>query len=337
MLIFKFAFRYYFLILLLSPLISAQVLIDKKIFELGKSNHEFNETEINFYNNEGVEVELNIPLHLSKQKSKNLKLILYLLPNGNSIEWTKGKKLNEEDDWHFDIQHVAAQMRFIRENDTANNYVVCYLKSEYQSWPMWRREKSDADQKIFKLVEELKNLFDEYDVTVSLLSHSGGGSFVFGFINSKEIIPDYVERIIFFDSNYGYADSLRHGEKIASWLSNNKNHKLLVFAYDDRNVKIDGKNIVSPTGGTYYRSLMMRNKMFDNYEIISQFDNEFSIYHDTENRFIFYLKENPENKIFHTVLVELNGVIHGLFWESQHSELNYKFWGERAYGNFVSN
>lgn len=314
--------------------INAQVEINKKIFETGNIISVFNEREIRFYNLNGVEVELNLPLDLSLKKSKNLKLILYLLPNGNSIEWTKGKKLNDGDDWHYDIQHIAAQMRFVRQQDSANNYVLVYLKSEYQSWPMWRREKPDADKNIFQLVEELKNLFDEYKTEISLISHSGGGSFIFGYINSGAIIPNYVQRIVFIDSNYGYEDSLQHGKKLAEWLKK-EDHKLIVFAYEDRNVKTDGKNIVSATGGTYYRSLMMKNFLQNDFKVQTQIDSTFSIYQAEENRFIFYLKENPENKIFHTVLVELNGFIHSLFWATDFSERNYKFWGERGYAEFI--
>lgn len=307
--------------------------IEKQLLDSGIVNR-FDEREIRFYHKDGVEVEINLPKNFSSQKIKRLNLILYLLPNGNSIEWTKGKKMNEGDDWHYNIQHVAAQVRFLREENSGVGYVVVYLKSEYQSWPHWRRTKSDADNKILSLVEELKNLFSEFETEFSLISHSGGGSFVFGLINSVDKIPDYIKRIVFIDSNYGYEDTLRHGDKLAEWLQQS-DHKLMVFAYEDRNVVIDGKNIVSPTGGTYYRSLMMKNFLQNHFNIHSQLSAEFSIYFDDEDKLIFYLKENPENKIFHTVLVELNGVIHGMLWATNLDETNYKFWGERAYTDFV--
>lgn len=308
--------------------------IEKQILDSGIVNR-FDERDIKFYHKDGVEVEINLPKNFYSKKFKRLHLILYLLPNGNSIEWTKGKKMNEGDDWHYDIQHVAAQVRFLRAENPEVEYVVIYLKSEYQSWPHWRRTKNDADVKILNLVKEFKSLFSDFETDISFISHSGGGSFVFGLINSVEKIPDYINRIVFIDSNYGYEDSLRHGEKLAEWLRRG-DHKLIILAYEDRNVIIDGKNIVSPTGGTYYRSLMMKNFLQNNFNIRSQLSSEFSIYFDDNHKLIFYLKENPENKIYHTVLVELNGVIHGMFWATNLEEINYKFWGERAYADFVS-
>jgi len=41
-------------------------------------------------------------------------LILYALPNGNTIEQTKGRRVAEGLDWHFGIQHIAAQTRYLR-------------------------------------------------------------------------------------------------------------------------------------------------------------------------------------------------------------------------------
>ena len=73
----------------------------------------FNERELWIKNcPEQVTICINAPLHLNKQGETYL--VLYALPNGNSIEWTKGKKIKSGDDWHFDIQHIAAQTRFVR-------------------------------------------------------------------------------------------------------------------------------------------------------------------------------------------------------------------------------
>src|SRR5690242_21458574 len=38
-------------------------------------------------------------------------LIVYATPNGNSIEQTLGSARTDTTDWHFDIQHIAAQIR----------------------------------------------------------------------------------------------------------------------------------------------------------------------------------------------------------------------------------
>src|SRR4026209_1997616 len=65
-----------------------------------------------------VTICINAPLHFNKKRETYI--VLFALPNGNSIEWTKGKKIKTGDDWHFDIQHIAAQTRFVRNLDKNN-------------------------------------------------------------------------------------------------------------------------------------------------------------------------------------------------------------------------
>ncbi|MCK7541677.1 MAG: hypothetical protein MZV63_67720 [Marinilabiliales bacterium] len=61
----------------------------------------------------GTRILINAPLNGFGDGDRVL-LILYALPNGNTIEQTFGKKLHAGDDWHFDIQHIGAQTRFLR-------------------------------------------------------------------------------------------------------------------------------------------------------------------------------------------------------------------------------
>ena len=82
----------------------------------------FNEQELWIKNgHDSMTININAPLHFSN-KGKTY-LVLFALPNGNSIEWTKGKEMKSGDDWHFDIQHIAAQTRFVRNLDKKNNYI----------------------------------------------------------------------------------------------------------------------------------------------------------------------------------------------------------------------
>ena len=53
-----------------------------------------------------------------------------------------GKKVKEGDDWHFDIQHISAQTRFIRQQ-LKENFVVIYLENNYKSWPAWKQHHPD--------------------------------------------------------------------------------------------------------------------------------------------------------------------------------------------------
>ncbi len=60
----------------------------------------------------GVSVLINVPDSFYVNKPTGV--ILFATPNGNTIEETFGKKLEPGDDWHFNIQHIGAQTRFIR-------------------------------------------------------------------------------------------------------------------------------------------------------------------------------------------------------------------------------
>jgi hypothetical protein len=137
----------------------------------------FNEQELWIKNgHDSVTININAPLHFNKKGETFL--VLFALPNGNSIEWTKGKKLNPGDDWHFDIQHIAAQTRFVRNLDKKNNYILAYLMAANKSWPAWRRTHHGSFDVIRSFVDSLIDLFKEYHPKIVLNGHSGGGSFI---------------------------------------------------------------------------------------------------------------------------------------------------------------
>ena len=93
-------------------------------------------------------------------------------------------------------------------------------------------------------------------MSVTLTGHSGGGSFFWGFIDGQDALPDWLERIAFLDANYSFEP--RHGDKIAAWLRRNERNTLVVLAYDDRNIMLDGKRVITDsTGGTWRASQRM--------------------------------------------------------------------------------
>ncbi|HET6766937.1 MAG TPA: hypothetical protein VFH08_06055 [Chitinophagaceae bacterium] len=73
---------------------------------------------------ENLTICINAPLHFTKKGETYLNF--FALPNGNGIDWTKGKRASESDDWHFAIQHIAAQTRFVRHPGKKNSYIVAY-------------------------------------------------------------------------------------------------------------------------------------------------------------------------------------------------------------------
>lgn len=320
---------------LLNTSMISQSLEDRNVFEKFVTTAYFGERKLSLRFDSEVSIHINAPSEIMFDPTKKTLLILYALPNGNSIEWTIGKKLKQEEDWHFDIQHIGAQTRFLREHYKDANIIVAYLMTDGKSWPAWRRKKENNHLIIKSLVDSLINLFKPYEVKLALSGHSGGGRFIFGFLNSTEKIPSYVERIIFLDSNYGYEDSLNHGDKLIGWLRESKKHYLSVIAYDDRDVKINGKNIVSPIGGTYYRSKMMKDRLEKDFKFTDESDTSFTRYSSLNGRVQFHLKENPNAEIFHTVLVERNGFIQSILSGTEYEAKNYKFWGERCYEKWI--
>ena len=117
----------------------------------------FNEQELNI-NNHWKEVIININAPSQLNHSGKTYLIFFALPNGNSIEWTKGKKLQPGDDWHFDIQHIRAQTKFIRQQMKKKNFVVIYLENNYKSWPAWKQKHPGYRHEIPHLIDSLAGL-----------------------------------------------------------------------------------------------------------------------------------------------------------------------------------
>src|SRR6188508_1294231 len=68
---------------------------------------------------EGVRVVANAPAAVDPKRPT--RLVIYATPNGNTIEQTLGCGKADGLDWHFDIQHVAAQVRRLREGSPNEN------------------------------------------------------------------------------------------------------------------------------------------------------------------------------------------------------------------------
>lgn len=276
-----------------------------------------------------VKVTIDWPVKFDKKK--NNILILYALPNGNTTEQTMGKAMKEGDDWHFDIQHIKAQTAFIREQIEKRNIVVAYLENPFRSWPQWKAKTEGYAAKIRHIVDTLSELLPY--TTVYLNGHSGGGSFIFGYLESVKEIPFHIGRISFIDSNYGYDSS--YYPKFRKWLKRNGKANLTVFAYNDSVALYNGKPVVSAHGGTWYRSHRMLEHFGKHYRF-TQTRNDSLIFHEaTKGQVAFFLRTNPERKIYHTQQVELNGFIHSILYGTRRQEKDYRYFGVRAYGNLI--
>ena len=279
---------------------------------------------------------INLPdsLALLSPKKKTL-LIFFALPNGNSIEWTMGKKMEPGDDWHYDIQQIAAQTRYLREVMSDHNVIVAYMANELKSWPAWKKQQPNGPKEIKRIVDSLVGMFAGLHPDIMLNSHSGGGSFLFGYLDAADQIPDQVKRIAFIDSDYGYEDSL-HSSKLANWLTHSKQHFLNVLAYNDSVVIYNGKPLVSPTGGTWYRSKMMQRKLSESFPFKQSADTALIYYNGLSNRVSMTLKTNTEGKIYHTEQVARNGFIHTVVSGTKYQKkANYRYWGDRVYEQYI--
>ena len=101
---------------------------------------------------EGVNVLINAPGPARMDPSLPTLLVLYATPNGNTIEQTMGAVPARKIDWQYDIQHVAAQIRRLREIDKRENIVVACLEAEGRSWPTWRQRHANNSALIRELV-----------------------------------------------------------------------------------------------------------------------------------------------------------------------------------------
>ena len=265
--------------------------------------------------------------------SKKTLLILYALPNGNSTAQTMGKKIQPGDDWHYDIQHIRAQTQFIRGQLTNQNIIVAYLENDLKSWPAWKTKHDNYVATVQHIVDTLYHMFPPNHTAICLSGHSGGGRFIFSYLDGIDKIPSYIQRIVFLDSDYGYEKA--YGIKLRRWLLENKSARLQTFAYNDSVALYQGKRIVSDTGGTWYRSHLMLKDLSPFFRFRTSANDSMIIYQSYNRQVGFYFKTNPQRQIYHTTQVELNGFIHSILAGTRRESKDYEYYGKRAYSEYI--
>jgi len=282
----------------------------------------------------GVTATIVAPADLDRRT--RVDLILYALPNGNSTAQTIGRKLTDSLDWHYDIQHIGAQTRALRARGLPQAVVV-YLEADKKSWPEWRRTQGyeRANARIVRIVDQLRSAIGNPPrLAVTLTGHSGGGSFMFGFIEGQQSIPSWIDRIAFLDANYNF-DAVQHGDKLGNWLRQNQEHRLVVLAYDDRNIMLDGKKVVSDSGGTWRASERMMTYLRAENVLAADTLGEFRRYHAKQIEIL--LHPNPNNRILHTEMIgEMNGYMHALLaGRAKYDQGESVLRPERAYSDWI--
>ena len=243
--------------------------------------------------------------------SRPVELILYALPNGNSTAETMGRAMTDGIGWRHDIQHIAAQTRALRA-DHGLQAIVVYLEADRKSWPAWRSGLGydRANRRIVEMVDQvIAAIGSPRDLSVTLTGHSGGGSFITGFIDGQDALPAWLHRIAYLDANYSF--EYRHGDKLVAWLRGDARRSLVVLAYDDREITLDGRKVVSDSGGTWRASSRMMNYLREPFRFRTDTLGEFIRYRASQIDVL--LHPNRENRILHTVMIgEMNGFMHAL-------------------------
>lgn len=241
------------------------------------------------------------------------RIILFATPNGSTIEQTLGCQRTEGRDWHYEIQHIAAQHRKWQSLNQRENLILVCLEAKGLSWPRWRAKHPDNPKLIRTVVNAILQSIPLKEPRLTLACHSGGGSFLWGFLNGSAVIPEQVDRFIFLDANYSFSEKDQHGKKFLDWLKGDQRRQLVVLAYDDRNILFRGKKVVSPTGGTYRATHRMRDRFKQDLKFQESSSGDFVTYAALEDQVRLLIHLNPQNQILHSRLVgEMNGYLYAV-------------------------
>ncbi|MEO5946385.1 MAG: hypothetical protein ABIP79_06175 [Chitinophagaceae bacterium] len=302
------------------------------ILSFGKLNAQAYQKRIDSFRiHNDVKITIDLPRKI--KQNKETIVTFYALPNGNTTEQTMGKKMEPGDDWHYNIQHIKAQIGFIRKQLKDKNFIVIYLENDHKSWPMWKQKHLDFRMLIPHLVDSLAGIIKGDKKLIYLNGHSGGGSFIFGYLAGVEKIPVSIKRISFLDSDYGYDSS--YYSKFNSWLNEVKDASLNVFAYNDSIALYNGKPFVSATGGTWFRSHIFLKHLQNDFNFSMSRTDSLIVYKNQDQRIQFYFKINTDRGIYHTQQVELNGFIHSVLCGTKYDSRKYQYYSDRAYSKFI--
>jgi hypothetical protein len=103
------------------------------------------------------DVTVTVDEPMAKKKGKTI-IIFYALPNGNTTAQTMGKRMQEGDDWHYNIQHIKAQTAFIRKQLPKPNIIVVYLENDFKSWPLWKQKHPEYKKEIQRIIDTVYSM-----------------------------------------------------------------------------------------------------------------------------------------------------------------------------------
>ena len=186
------------------------------------------------------------------------RLIVFALPNGNTLEQTLGCQMAQGLDWHYDIQHIAAQTRLLRTLDAGRTARARLRRSAGLSWPTLRGTVPTPTPRSATLLDEWRQQFGGDDARVTLTGHSGGGSFISASSKRPTRFPP-TSTASRFSTPTTPSTHAKHGGKLVRWLKGDAARRLIVIAYDDREITLNGKKVVGPDGGTFRATQRMHD------------------------------------------------------------------------------
>jgi len=254
----------------------------------------------------GVKLAVNMPAGVERASL----LVVYATPNGSSAMETLGRRPRSAAEWTYDIQHVLAQVRAYRRLMPGEGVALAVMQAPEKSWPTWRLKTGDSPERMRALIEQLRSRLAPKG-TVAMLAHSGGGSVIWALIESGDL-PPWIARIGFLDANYSYYRA-KHAEPILRWLDGDAQRRLVVVAYDDRFVALDGQPVVGQDGGTQRATARMRSAIDAHRPLTKSQAGECDRWTDAAGQVDVRVDRNYTNAILHTALVgDMNGVLHAL-------------------------
>lgn len=266
--------------------------------------HPFDEQRLDMVEPDGVRAAIMAPRSLS---GRPVPVLIYLAPNGSSTEETLGAAPSDGQSWRFDIQHVAAQVRALRQRRETSELCLVVATAPGLSWPRWRANQASAPSEARRLLTQWLAALPVPAGEVTLAAHSGGGAFLWATLEAPSPLPSWLKRMAWFDANYSF-DADRHGPTLQAWLQANRSRQIRVLAYDDRRVTLDGQPVVSETGGTYRATHRMASAL----GVLPQrsASGDWIVASDARRQIDLRIHVNPKNEILHTRLVgEMNGVM----------------------------
>lgn len=255
----------------------------------------------------GVRVEINSPDPIIP--GRPTEVVFFALPNGSTIEQVAGGRPSDPAEWRSDAEQIAAQVRLLRDASPGKNVIVVYLEAGGLSWPSWMRGYSEGAVTVRALLD---GLMEELGGRAVLAAHSGGGSVLFHLLDGPGI-PRYIDRVALLDADYDYSDAAHDGERLLAWLKEDRTHRLVVLAYDDRTVTYNGKPIVGPDGGTYRATHRMLDRLGRSRPLSRMLWQDFDLYQDANRQVVAAINRNYANRILHSALVgDMNGFLYGV-------------------------